>query len=110
MISGIIYAILDDEYYYIGSTTKPLIERIEKHKLSCKETSKKYSKLYNYINNVKGSWENIIYITLQEVLCKNKNELEKIEYNYINKHINDEHCLNILSNYKQKHIIFKNKK
>jgi hypothetical protein len=110
MISGTIYAIIDDDYFYIGSTTRSLELRIQQHICDSKIESKKYSKLYKYINEVRGGWDDILYIILEEVNCNTKYELEQKEYNYIKPHINDEFCLNILKNIKQKHIIYKNNK
>ena len=52
---GIIYAILDEEYFYIGSTTKSIEERIQQHKYH-KESD---MKLYKYINEIRGGWTDI---------------------------------------------------
>ena len=105
MIKGIIYAIVDDEFYYIGSTKQSLVERMELHMTSSKYPSHKYSKLYKYINEVRKGWKDILYITLEEVLCNTLRELETIEYYYIQQSIHDNKCLNILQNISQKHII-----
>jgi len=110
MISGRIYAILDDEYYYIGSTTRTLEERMVSHISASKSPSHKYSKLYKYINNVRGGWEDIIYITLEEVECKSEHELKKIEYYYIEQLINDNKCLNHVGNIKQEYFIYYKRK
>ena len=69
---GIIYAILDEEYFYIGSTTKSIEERINKHIL---ESKTKVIKLYKYINKVRGGWDNIIYI---EVINNTDRQLKRI--------------------------------
>ena len=105
MISGTIYAIIDDGYFYIGSTTKTLEVRIQQHITDSKKKSNKYSKLYRYINEVRGNWDDIIYIPLETVECKTLRELENKEYSYIKPHINDKYCLNILKDPRQKHII-----
>ena len=105
MITGTIYAIIDDWYFYIGSTTKTLEERLQRHVKDSKTESKKYSKLYKYINNVRKTWDDIIYISLETVECNTLRELENIEYSYIKPHIRDEYCLNILKDVSQKHII-----
>ena len=85
MGKGIIYAILDEEYFYIGSTTKSIEERINKHIL---ESKTKVIKLYKYINKVRGGWDNIIYICLEEIECT-KEELQSKEYEYITKYYNN---------------------
>ena len=106
MITGTIYAIIDDGYFYIGSTTKTLEDRIQQHIRDSKTESKKYLKLYKYINDVRKGWNDILYIPLETIECNSLNELENIEYSYIKPHISDIFCLNILKNPKQKHIIY----
>lgn len=110
MITGIIYAIIDNEYFYIGSTTKTLEERIQQHIKQSKTKSTKYSKLYNYINNVRGTWDDIIYIPLETIECNTEYELKKKEYSYIQPHINDMNCLNHIQNIKQEYLIYYKKK
>jgi hypothetical protein len=105
MKSGTIYAIIDDNYFYIGSTTKTLEVTLQTHINASKNVSYKYSKLYNYINNIRKGWDDIIYIPLETVECNTLRELENIEYSYIKPHIGDEYCLNILKDVSQKHII-----
>lgn len=104
-MKGIIYAIVDNGYFYIGSTTKSLEERMYMHINASNKSSYKYSKLYKYINDIRGGWENIIYIPLETINCNTLRELENKEYYYIKKHINDEFCLNMLKDPRQKHII-----
>jgi len=101
LIKGTIYAILDDGYFYIGSTTKSIEERIKKHITDSKKNQKK---LYKYINDVRKGWDNIIYITLEEIICTKK-ELHDKEYEYIKKHITDKFCLNTIQDEKQGCII-----
>jgi Uri superfamily endonuclease len=105
MISGTIYAIIDDDYFYIGSTTKTLEERIQQHIKDNKTKSKKYSKLYKYINNVRKSWDDIIYISLETVECNTEYELKKKEYSYIEPHINDKFLLNTVKSIKQEYLL-----
>ena len=45
MISGIIYAIIYDEYFYIDSTTQSLELRMNQHIIDSKRESHKGSKL-----------------------------------------------------------------
>jgi Uri superfamily endonuclease len=105
MISGTIYAIIDDDYFYIGSTTKTLEERIQQHIKDSKTKSKKYSKLYKYINNVRKGWDYIIYISLETVECNTEYELKKKEYSYIEPHINDKFLLNTVKSIKQEYLL-----
>jgi Uri superfamily endonuclease len=105
MISGTIYAIIDDDYFYIGSTTKTLEERIQQHIKDSKTKSKKYSKLYKYINNVRKGWDDIIYISLETVECNTEYELKKKEYSYIEPHINDKFLLNTVKSIKQEYLL-----
>ena len=110
MVHGIIYAIIDDGYFYIGSTTRSLIERMDNHINASKSHSKKYKKLYKYINEIRGNWGDIIYITLEELDCASEYELKKIEYQYIEQCINDDKCLNHVGNIKQEYMIYYKKK
>jgi hypothetical protein len=96
MGKGIIYAILDEEYFYIGSTTKSIEERIQQHKYH-KESD---MKLYKYINEIRGGWTDILYIILEEIEYKTHKELREKEYEYIKKHYNNK-CLNLIQNDKQ---------
>ena len=112
MISGIIYAIIYDEYFYIDSTTQSLELRMNQHIIDSKRESHKGSKLYKYINEIRGSWKDIIYITLEEVECENIDQLKNIEYKYIEKYINDNNCLNTIKNKKHEYVVryIRNKK
>ena len=110
MITGTIYAIIDDCYFYIGSTTKILEVRIHQHINDSKKESKKYSKLYNYINNVRKGWDDIIYIVLERIQCNTEYELKKKEYSYIQPHIKDINCLNHIQNTNQEYLIYSKKK
>ena len=106
MISGIIYAIIDDGYFYIGSTKRTLLERIGEHIAASKSKSKN-SKFYRYINNIRGGWEDIIIITLETIECDTDKELLKKEDEYILKNIKDPFCLNVVQNTKQRYFISK---
>ena len=97
---GIIYAILIDEYYYIGSTTKSMFERMYNHE---NDSKTKKMKLYKYINEIGKKWSEIIYITLEELDCT-ENELGEKEEEYIKKHYN-KYCLNTIKDKKQGCII-----
>ena len=88
-MKGIIYAILDDEYFYFGSTTTSIEERIKSHISLSKNPSKKNAKLYKYINEIRNGWDDILYIILETLDVKSLRELETLEYNYIMKYNND---------------------
>jgi len=109
MISGIIYAIIDDGYFYIGSTTQSLEKRLINH-ISCSKNEKYKLKLYKYINEKRnGNWNDILILPLETIECETKQELEKKEYQYIKKHINDPYCLNIMQSHTQKFAIIRSK-
>jgi len=109
MISGIIYAIIDDGYFYIGSTTQTLEKRLILH-ISCSKNEKYKLKLYKYINEKRNSnWNDILIIPLETIECETKQELEKKEYQYIKKHINDPYCLNTIQSHTQKFAIIRSK-
>jgi Uri superfamily endonuclease len=109
MISGIIYAIIDDGYFYIGSTTQSLEKRLILH-ISCSKNEKYKLNLYKYINEKKSSnWDDIIIIPLETIECETKQELEKKEYQYIKKHIKDPFCLNTIQSNTQKFAIIRSK-
>jgi len=109
MISGIIYAIIDDGYFYIGSTKQTLEKRLILH-ISCSKNEKYKLKLYKYINEKKNSnWNDILIISLETIECETKQELEKKEYQYIKKHIKDPFCLNTIQSHTQKFAIIRSK-
>ena len=105
VFTGTIYAILDNEYFYIGSTTQVLETRICQHMADSKRDKFKNNKFYKYINEVRGNWDNIIYITLETLECETLKELKNKEYEYINKHKLDPYCLNVLRSEKQRFFI-----
>jgi hypothetical protein len=74
------------------------------HISASKNTSRK-SKLYKYINEIRGGWEDIIYISLENLECKTLNELKEKEYIYIKKFIDDKLCLNTIYHIKTEKII-----
>ena len=107
---GIIYAIIDDGYFYIGSTTQTLEKRLINH-ISCSKNEKFKLKLYKYINEKRnGNWDDIIIIPLETIDCETKYELEKKENEYIKKHIKDPYCLNTIESHKQKFAIIRSKR
>ena len=104
MISGIIYSIIDDGYFYIGSTKRTILERIGEH-ISDSNSKSKNSKLYRYINKIRNGWEDILVITLETIECETEDELRKKEEEYILEHIKDPFTLNVVQNTKQRYFI-----
>ena len=104
MISGIIYAIIDDGYFYIGSTTSSLTDKLEEHKTSSEGKSKN-SKFYKYIRNVRGGWNDILILPLETILCETEKELQNKEMIYILQHSKDPFCLNVIKTDPHKYII-----
>ena len=80
------------------------MERIEEHIVASKSKSKN-SKLYKYINKIRGGWEDIIIITLETYECKTEKELQDKEYEKIKEHIKDGLCLNVIKSERQSYII-----
>ena len=106
---GIIYAIIDDGYFYIGSTKQSLEKRLICH-ISCSKNEKYKLNLYTYINKKRnGNWDDIIIIPLETIEYETKYELEKKEYEYIKKHIKDPYCLNSIQSHTQKFSIIRSK-
>lgn len=101
---GIIYAIIDDGYFYIGSTKRSVSERIQEH-ISDSSSKSKNSKLYRYVNKIRNGWEDILVITLETIECETEEELCKKEEEYILQHIKDPFCLNVVKNTKQRYFI-----
>ena len=70
---------------YIGATTN-FTRRKHCHKSACNnENSNKYNYyVYRFIRD-NGNWENWSMVLVEEVSCENKNQLHKIEREYIEK-------------------------
>ena len=76
---------------YIGSTYKPLNERLKRHEYNCKRYLDK--KCNTFISSIYVIFNNDYKIELIENYpCNNKKELEDREYF----HIDDNNCINIL--------------
>ena len=90
--TGRIYQLFsNDGYFYIGSTKNQLSKRLYQHKADAKRDSNRYN--YKYFNSI--GWDNIKIVLIEELLCKNKDELTRKEYEYIQKHLENTYCLNI---------------
>ena len=88
---GRIYQLVcDDGYYYIGSTKNELRKRFWHHKHDAKTEPDR--KVYQHINRI--GWNNVKIVLIEEFCCKNKEELVKKEYEYIQLKRMDRFCLN----------------
>ncbi len=91
MIQGKIYKILskDDNYFYIGSTTRTLEIRFKEHK---KQSTTKLFNAYLHFNSIQ--WNNVDILLLEECICNTKHELHIKEAEYIFNERNNTLCLN----------------
>ena len=90
---GKIYQLVcSDGYYYIGSTKNELRKRYYEHKSYSQ--LKQGRRVYKHINNI--GWENVKIVLIEELSCKDKEELTRKEYEHILRNKNDEKCLNML--------------
>jgi len=76
-----LYTIDTNQLCYIGSTYNILSKRFYQHKHDSKKKSI-HLKIYQYINSI-GGIENIKIILIENVKCETKEELLKIEQQYI---------------------------
>ena len=91
--SGKIYKLqCIDGYYYIGSTTQTLYNRLNHHKFSSKTGT---SKAYKYINSI--GWDKVKIELIEDFPCTIKSELNEREEYYISQSKTDNLCLNINS-------------
>ena len=90
--SGRIYQLVcDDGYYYIGSTKNELRKRLSNHKTDSKR--RPTARVYDHINKL--GWDRVKIVLIEELTCKNKDELVRKEYEYIIKNKTDTKCLNM---------------
>ena len=87
-----------DGYYYIGSTSKELSCRFNKHKYDSKL---KDIYVYNHFNKL--GWDNVKIECIEEYPCKSKEELLKKENEYILKAKKNINCLNSNNSYLSDH-------
>jgi hypothetical protein len=97
--NGKIYMLTgSDGYYYIGSTSKELSCRFNKHKYDSKI---KDIYVYNHFNKL--GWDNVKIECIEEYPCKSKDELLKKENEYISKAKKNINCLNTNNSYLSDH-------
>ena len=90
--TGKIYVMYDpySHFYYIGSTTKTIQERLLKHITSSKlEPEREVYKAFNEIG-----WDKIKIDIIQDASFETKNELLELENEYIFSCLEDQKCLN----------------
>ena len=88
--NGKIYKLVcNDGYYYIGSTTQELNNRLYNHKTQSKSGP---NKIYSYINSI--GWDNVIIELIENYNCQSKKELVDREKYYLTKSKKDDLCLN----------------
>ena len=94
---GKIYTIIDNTtgVFYIGSTAMNRIrDRLRLHiNLSQQERSKK-GKMYSYFTPDKLRSEDIQIVVLEEISAKNKEELLKLENEYVQREMKNVLCVN----------------
>lgn len=83
--------VCEDGYYYIGSTKNELRKRFHEHKKQSKTQVDR--KVYKHINSL--GWDKVKMVLIEEYTCKNKQELIKKEYEFIQAQRHDKMCLNI---------------
>lgn len=89
-MKGFVYRLdCQNGYYYIGSTTQTLSQRLKTHKWCSSSSS---SPLYKYIATT--GWDSVEINSIEEVECETKQELKQIESKYIQFHRNTPLCLN----------------
>lgn len=79
-----------DGYFYIGCTTNELRYRFRDHKNASKKESNR--RVLKHINSI--GWDNAKIILIENFPCENKQQLLQKEDEHIQKHINDQFCLN----------------
>ena len=87
-----------DEMFYIGSTGGTLEARLAKHKFQIKKTDENSNnKLYTHLKRIGA--ENVRIELIRNFTLQNKEELLKIENNFIESFKTDDNCLNTLRSF-----------
>lgn len=92
--SKIYKLVCEDGFYYYGSTTATLTNRLSKHKSNSKIES---SKLYTHIKTI--GWDKVSIQLIEQFPCENKQDLLRKENEYILKAKDDNLCLNTIRAY-----------
>lgn len=92
--SKIYKLICEDGFYYYGSTTSTLTNRLSKHKTNSKIEN---SKLYTHIKTI--GWDKVRIQLVEQFQCENKQELLQKENDYILTGKDDNLCLNTIRSY-----------
>lgn len=80
----------DDGYFYIGSTCNELRVRFANHKRDSIKNA-----MQPVYTHIAGRWDNVRMILVAPVNCNNKDELRKIENDYIQNELENPLCLNV---------------
>jgi hypothetical protein len=89
--SKIYKLICEDGFYYYGSTTSTLTNRLSKHKTNSKIEN---SKLYTHIKTI--GWDKVNIQLVEQFQCETKAELLRKENDYILTGKDDSLCLNTI--------------
>jgi len=80
-------------HYYIGSTTNKLLcIRLANHRASAKDPRYINTKVYKHINAI--GWDNVKIVLIESVSCRDKDDLNMKENEYVIKALGDDLCLN----------------
>ena len=94
---GKIYKIIDNTtgVFYIGSTAMNRIrDRLRLHINSAQEERYKNRKIYSYFTPNKLRSEDVQIVVLEEISAKNKEELLKLENDYVQREMRTVLCVN----------------
>ena len=94
---GKIYTIIDNTtgVFYIGSTAMNRIrDRLRLHINSAQEERYKNRKIYSYFTPNKLRSEDVQIVVLEEISAKNKEELLKLENDYVQREMRNVLCVN----------------
>lgn len=92
--SKIYKLVCEDGFYYYGSTTASLSNRLSKHKTNSKIEN---SKLYTHIKTI--GWDKVRIELIELFQCENKQALLQKENEYILSGKDDNLCLNTIRSY-----------
>ena len=92
--SKIYKLVCEDGFYYYGSTTSTLANRLSKHKTNSKIEN---SKLYRHIKP--NGWDKVSIQLIEDFPCQNKQALLQKENEYILSGKDDKLCLNTIQSH-----------
>lgn len=89
--SKIYKLVCEDGFYYYGSTTSTLSNRLSKHKTNSRIEN---SKLYTHIKTI--GWDKVNIQLIEQIQCESRQELLRKENEYILSAKDDNLCLNTI--------------